>query len=108
MGPVVGRRTWGGTIGCDSYSLVDDTEVTMPMTGWFAAPRAAADLRGSAFSIENRGVEPDVEVVYGPDDYLAGKDPQLTKAVELAMARLDAGEVIWRPEGLSNRPPTTV
>ena len=104
----MGRRTWGGTIGCDSYSLVDDTEVTMPMTGWFAAPRAAADLRGSAFSIENRGVEPDVEVVYGPDDYLAGKDPQLTKAVELAMARLDAGEVIWRPEGLSNRPPTTV
>jgi C-terminal processing protease CtpA/Prc len=29
MGPVVGRRTWGGTIGCDSYSLVRLTHTAL-------------------------------------------------------------------------------
>jgi tricorn protease len=81
IGPVVGERTWGGVIGIDSrYRLVDGTLVTQPRYAfWFD------NLR---WSVENRGVAPDVEVVMTPADYAAGRDPQLARAVDLALAAL--------------------
>jgi tricorn protease len=81
IGPLVGTRTWGGVIGIDSrYSLVDGTVVTQP--------RYAFWLEGPGWGVENHGVDPDVEVVITPQDRVAGRDPQLDKAVELAMAAL--------------------
>ena len=38
--------------------------------------------------MENHGVDPDVEVVITPQDYAAGRDPQLERAVDLALERL--------------------
>jgi tricorn protease len=81
IGPVVGVRTWGGVIGIDSrYSLVDGTRVTQP--------RYASWFDDSGWSVENYGVDPDVEVVITPQDWVAGRDPQLERAVDMALEAL--------------------
>ncbi|MFD4141413.1 S41 family peptidase [Streptomyces sp. NPDC058572] len=81
IGPVVGTRTWGGVIGIDSrYRLVDGTLVTQP--------KYAIWLEGYGWDVENRGVDPDVEVVFAPQDHAAGRDPQLDEAVRMALAVL--------------------
>ena len=82
IGPVVGTRTWGGVIGIDDRRrLVDGTKVTVPgYAFWFSE---------FGWAVENYGVDPDVEVFYSPDDYAAGRDPQLETAVALALDALD-------------------
>jgi tricorn protease len=81
IGPVVGVRTWGGVIGIDSrYALVDGTMVTQPRYSFW--------LDNYAWSVENGGVSPDVEVVMTPADHMAERDPQLATAVDLALAAL--------------------
>ncbi|MEJ2859466.1 MULTISPECIES: S41 family peptidase [unclassified Saccharothrix] len=81
IGPVVGTRTWGGVIGIDMrYDLVDGTVVTQP--------RYASWFEGAGWSVENHGVDPDVEVVITPQDRVAGRDPQLDTAVRLALEAL--------------------
>ena len=81
LGPVVGVRTWGGVIGIDMrYSLVDGTGVTQP--------RYAFWLEGRGWGVENHGVDPDVEVVCTPQDWAAGRDPQLDEAIRIALAEL--------------------
>jgi tricorn protease len=79
---VVGTRTWGGVIGIDmKYDLVDGTGVTQPKYAfWFA---------DAGWSVENYGVDPDVEVAIAPHDYAAGRDPQLDTAVRLALQALE-------------------
>jgi tricorn protease len=81
LGPLVGKRTWGGLVGVGGYpTLIDGGSVTAPRMGiWFPPGR---------WDVENRGVAPDVEVEYDPQAVRQGKDPQLEKAVELALAEL--------------------
>ena len=71
LGPVIGTRTWGGTIGIDeSRQLVDGTIVNQPeCLNWFS------DVGGY---LENHGVEPDIEVEIVPGDEL---DTQLDRAI---------------------------
>lgn len=71
IGPVIGTRTWGGVVGIDNrFSLADGTGVTQPRYAtWFGG--------GVGWSVENYGVEPDIEVAYPPHAYAAGRDPQL-------------------------------
>ena len=91
IGPVVGTRTWGGVIGIDGrYRLVDGTRVTQP--------RYASWFDDTGWEVENRGVDPDIEVVITPQDHAAGRDPQLERAVDLALERL--------AEHPAARPPT--
>ncbi|PYC68054.1 peptidase S41 [Streptomyces tateyamensis] len=81
IGPVVGTRTWGGVIGIDNrYCLVDGTAVTQP--------KYATWLEGYGWGVENHGVTPDVEVPIAPHDWAAGADPQLTRAVRMALEAL--------------------
>lgn len=96
LGPVVGTRTWGGVIGIDSrYGLVDRTRVTQPRYSfWFD------DV---AWDVENHGVEPDVEVVITPQDWAAGRDPQLETAVRMALEALEATPAV-RPPDPATRP----
>ncbi|MEV7120041.1 S41 family peptidase [Kitasatospora griseola] len=81
IGPVVGTRTWGGVIGIDNkYDLVDGTAVTQPKySSW---------LEGYGWGLENGGVTPDVEVPITPQDWAAGRDPQLETAVRVALESL--------------------
>ncbi|MFJ1756875.1 PDZ domain-containing protein [Kitasatospora sp. NPDC088134] len=82
IGPVVGTRTWGGVIGIDSkYALVDGTAVTQPKYAFW--------LEGYGWGVENHGVDPDVEVPIPPQDWAAGRDPQLETAVRLALESLE-------------------
>jgi tricorn protease len=82
LGPVVGTRTWGGVIGIEGrQGLVDGTTVSVPRFAFFF------DEYG--WSVENHGVDPDVEVLITPDDAAAGRDPQLETAVQLALETLD-------------------
>lgn len=71
IGPVIGTRTWGGVVGIDNrFSLADGTGVTQPRYAtWFSG--------GIGWDVENRGVEPDIEVLFPPHAYAAGTDPQL-------------------------------
>jgi tricorn protease len=81
LGKLIGKRTWGGIIGINGqYHLKDGTWVTQPeYSFWF---------KGNEWYVENNGVEPDIEVDITPDDYLAGKDPQLERAVDEALKDL--------------------
>ncbi|WP_219508331.1 S41 family peptidase [Nonomuraea ceibae] len=91
IGPLVGVRTWGGVIGIDSrYSLVDGTAVTQPRYSFW--------LEGPGWGVENHGVDPDIEVVITPQDRVAGRDPQLEKAVELALAALEETPAATAPD----------
>jgi tricorn protease len=96
LGPVVGTRTWGGVIGIDNrYKLVDGTSVTQPRYSfWFY---------GLGWGVENYGVDPDVEVPFPPQDWAAGHDPQLNKAIELVLAALQARPAA-RPPDPATRP----
>jgi tricorn protease len=81
LGPLVGKRTWGGLVGIGGYpELIDGGTVT--------APRAAIYGLGGDWEVENRGVPPDVEVDLDPAAFRAGHDAQLEKAVEIVMQQL--------------------
>jgi tricorn protease len=47
--------------------------------------------------VENYGVEPDVEVLISPDDWAAGRDPQLETAVRLALEALEKQPAVTPP-----------
>jgi tricorn protease len=82
LGPVVGTRTWGGVIGfTDLHVLVDGTQMTVP--------QLAFSFNDYGWSVENYGVDPDVEVLIAPEDWVAGRDPQLETAVRLALEALE-------------------
>lgn len=96
LGPVVGRRTWGGVIGIDGrYTLVDGTEVTQPRYSFW--------LEGHGWGVENHGVDPDVDVDIAPQDWAAGRDPQLETAVQLALEAL-ATTTVPTPPDTAGRP----
>ncbi|HEY6279445.1 MAG TPA: PDZ domain-containing protein, partial [Streptosporangiaceae bacterium] len=102
LGPVVGARTWGGVLGIDDpFRLVDGTQV--------AVPRYAVWLSTFGWDVENYGVDPDVEVVISPDDWAAGRDPQLATAVRLALEALQARPAVRPPDSAQRasrkRPP---
>ena len=82
LGPVIGARTWGGVVGIDGHGhdLVDGTHVTVP--------RYATWFNDLGWSVENYGVDPDVEVLITPDDWAIDRDPQLEAAVDRALAML--------------------
>ena len=53
------------------------------------APRGGFfDLDGK-WAVENEGVAPDIEVEMTPKDVIAGRDPQLERAVEEALRLLE-------------------
>jgi tricorn protease len=81
LGPLVGKRTWGGVIGIwPRHQLADGTITTQPeFSFWFD------DL---GWNVENYGVDPDIEVDNTPQDYVAGRDPQLERAVAVALELL--------------------
>jgi tricorn protease len=101
IGPVVGVRTWGGVIGIDGrYTLVDGTSVTQP--------RYALWFEGVGWGIENYGVDPDVEVDITPQDWAAGRDPQLDTAVRMVLEALETRPAATPPDRStrpSRRPP---
>ncbi|MGZ8786342.1 MAG: S41 family peptidase, partial [Acidimicrobiia bacterium] len=74
LGPLIGKRTWGGVVGIyPRHALVDGTITTQPeFSFWF---------EDVGWGVENYGTDPDIEVDIKPQDYRDGRDPQMERAV---------------------------
>lgn len=81
VGPLVGKRTWGGLVGrAGAPQLMDGGMVT--------APSSAVWSPDGHWIAENIGVFPDVEVELDPAVVRQGKDPQLEKAIAIVTEAL--------------------
>jgi tricorn protease len=82
IGPVVGERTWGGLVaaGAPYPRLMDGGTVT--------APSIAVESLDGTLPVENHGVAPDVTVWQDPSLIRQNHDPQLERAVTLALEEL--------------------
>ncbi len=81
LGTLVGKRTWGGLVGIGPIPvLMDGGEVTSPSVAFFSP--------AGEWDVENHGVEPDVTVEQDPKAVAEGHDPQLEKAVAVALEQL--------------------
>ncbi len=81
VGPIIGKRTWGGLVGIShNLPLVDGGVVTMPDFGVY-------NLKGE-WMIENHGVDPDIEVENTPESMVDGHDLQLEKAIDWSLQQL--------------------
>ena len=92
IGTLVGRRTWGGLVGVLGFPVLMDG-------GFVTAPNLAIWTE-DGFVVENVGVPPDVEVEQYPADIIAGRDPQLEKAIEIVLKQLESN-----PPKKFKRPP---
>ena len=80
LGTLVGKRTWGGLVGILGFpELMDGGTITAPNLAIWTE---------DGFIVENEGVPPDVEVEQTPADVIAGRDPQLEKAIAIALEQL--------------------
>jgi tricorn protease len=82
VGPVIGKRTWGGLVGIShDLPLTDGGSVTMPDFGMW-------DAKSGQWVIENHGVDPDLEVENPPHELVAGHDPQLERGIQYCLEQL--------------------
>jgi tricorn protease len=92
LGPLIGRRSWGGVVGISGRGpLIDGGVISVPES-------ALANPRGE-WIIEGYGVDPDIDVENDPVSVLKGRDPQLERAVSEVMKRLQE-----KPAKLPARP----
>lgn len=81
LGPLIGKRSWGGVVGITNRgNLIDGGTVNVPEF-------ALANIKGE-YIIEGYGVDPDIEIENDPKSVIAGRDPQLERAVEEVMRKL--------------------
>lgn len=93
LGPLIGKRSWGGVVGITNRgTLIDGGTVNVPEFGF-------ASAKGE-WVIEGVGVAPDIVVENDPKSVIEGRDPQLERGVEEALKRLQAA-----PKRLPARPP---
>ncbi len=82
LGPLVGKRTWGGLIGITGTpNLIDGGSITVPTFRMY-------DPDGKWFK-EGHGVDPDIAVEDDPAQLSKGIDPQLEKGIEEVMKLLE-------------------
>ncbi len=95
LGKIVGKRTWGGLVGTLGFPvLMDGGSVTAPNLAIWTE---------DGWVVENVGVPPDIEVEQTPADVIAGRDPQLEKAIQVIMEELKKN-----PPPQPKRPPYPV
>jgi len=82
LGPLIGKRTWGGVIGISpQHTLVDGTRTTQPEYAfWF---------KDVGWNVENYGTDPDIEVDIAPQDFAHDIDPQLDRAIAEALRMIE-------------------
>jgi tricorn protease len=81
LGPLLGKRTWGGVVGIfPRHSLVDGTLTTQPEFSFWSV-----DV---GYGVENYGVDPDIEVENTPRHYASGVDNQLECSIEEIQKRM--------------------
>jgi len=93
LGKLIGKRTWGGLVGILGFPVLMDG-------GFVTAPNLAIWTPEGGWVVENEGVPPDIEVEQTAADVIAGKDPQLEKAIQVVMEELKKN-----PPAEPKRPP---
>ncbi|MFQ5675566.1 MAG: S41 family peptidase, partial [bacterium] len=96
LGPLIGKRTWGGVVGISGRGpLLDGGQVFVPLQG-------TNDVNGN-WVIEGHGVDPDIVVENDPKSVLEGHDPQLERGVQELLKMMNE-----RPMKLPSRPPDPI
>jgi tricorn protease len=91
IGPLIGTKTWGGLVGTwDTPPFVDGGRMVAPRGGFY-------DTDGE-WAVEGVGISPDIAVEQLPKDVIAGRDPQLERAVEVALELLKTEGIELKPE----------
>lgn len=83
IGALIGKRTWGGVIGIWPKSIFVDQGLT-------TQPEYAFWFHDVGWRVENYGTDPDIEVDYAPQDYAAGRDPQLDRAIAEVLKQMES------------------
>ncbi|HET9531751.1 MAG TPA: S41 family peptidase, partial [Blastocatellia bacterium] len=92
LGPLIGKRSWGGVVGITNRGpLIDGGTIFVPESGF-------ASAKGE-WIIEGYGVDPDIEVENDPKSVIEGRDPQLERGVAEIMKKIKD-----RPVRLPSRP----
>jgi tricorn protease len=92
LGPLIGKRSWGGVVGISGHgALIDGGNVFVPEYGF-------VNTEGE-WDIENYGVEPDIVVENDPKSVIAGRDPQLDRGIAEVMKMITE-----KPMKLPSRP----
>ena len=96
LGPLIGKRSWGGVIGITSHGpLMDGGDVRVP--------EFATNALDGSWIIEGHGVDPDIVVSNEPEAVIAGRDQQLERAIEEVQRRIRE-----EPRPHPQRPPDPV
>ena len=82
LGPIIGKRTWGGLVGISGNPMLIDG-------GFITAPNLAIWHPDGYWDVEGYGVEPDIEVENEPHVMAVGQDTQLENAIEVALDLLE-------------------
>lgn len=86
LGPLIGKRSWGGVVGINNRGpLIDGGSIFVPGS-------ALTNAKGQ-WIIEGYGVDPDIDVDNDPKSVIAGHDPQLERGIAEIMAKLKNGPV---------------
>ncbi|MBI4902994.1 MAG: PD40 domain-containing protein [Acidobacteria bacterium] len=86
IGPVIGKRTWGGLVGIGGYpTLIDGGSVTAPHFAFFNPD--------GKWEVENHGTDVDIEVELDPKAWREGRDTQLEKAIQVVQDLLQKNPV---------------
>jgi tricorn protease len=90
LGPLIGKRSWGGVIGITGHGmLIDGGNVFVPEYGFLN--------KEGEWDIENFGVEPDIVVENDPKAVIEGRDPQLERGIEEVMKAIEANPPVLPP-----------
>lgn len=90
LGPVMGKRTWGGVVGIRGFRPLADG-------GYATVSEFTTYSLDSKWIMENHGVDPDIEVDNLPDRAAKGYDDQLDKAIEYIAKQVKEQPVVLPP-----------
>lgn len=79
LGKVIGFPSSGAVIGTQQYTLLEGSEMRMPVTGWYM-------LDGT--NMEGTGAMPDILIEHSLNDIAADNDKQLSRAIEEILKEL--------------------
>ncbi|HLV82051.1 MAG TPA: S41 family peptidase [Chthonomonadaceae bacterium] len=82
LGPLIGKRTWGGVIGIGPRNLLADGSMT-------TQPEYSFWFQDVGWGVENYGTDPDIDIDIAPQDYARGYDPQMEKAISVILELLE-------------------
>ena len=81
IGPLIGKRTWGGVVGISPYYNLSDGGLT-------TQPEYSFWFMDVGWGVENYGTDPDIMVENRPQDYARNRDAQLQRGIKECLSLL--------------------